>query len=196
MTWRFWKLRNKVLIAGYAPQMHGGVTTVTNVLRKSMPQLDLHPALRWYGPRWKVIAFFIYSISAFAARMAFAAPRLVQVIIGSRGDAVRMLPYIWLAKLRGCNVCLHFHKNREAIFGQFPATISRLVLAIWRCADAYCFLSNRLREEFRGEFDSRKPCLVIPNPIAGAVASSRSAAARRPNARSRLSWPVVRGERD
>jgi glycosyltransferase involved in cell wall biosynthesis len=146
--------------------MLGGVTTVTNVLQENMAQLDLHPALRWYGPRWKVLAFFLYSISTFAFRLAFAAPRVVQVIIGSRGDAVRMLPYIWLAKLRRCKVCLHFHKNRQAIFGSFRASVRRLVLATWRRADGYCFLSGRLRDEYRGQFDRRKPCVVIPNPIA------------------------------
>lgn len=171
MMWRFWRLRNRVLIVGYAPQMYGGVTAVMSVLRKNMPQLDLHAALRWYGPRWRVLAFFAYSISTFAARLALAAPRVVQVIVGSRGDAVRMLPYIWLAKLRGCKVCLHFHKNREAIFGSFRRTrwrvaVRRLVLATWGRADGYCFLSKRLRDEYRGQFDPRKPCVVIPNPIA------------------------------
>jgi glycosyltransferase involved in cell wall biosynthesis len=165
MNWRFWRLRNKVLIVGYAPQVAGGVTTVTTVMRKNMPQLDLHPALRWYGPRWKVVAFFLYSISMFVFRLLFAAPRLVQVIVGSRGDAVRMLPYIWLAKLRGCKVCLHFHKNREAILGAYSATVARAVLATWARADGYCFLSNRLHDEYRGQFDPRKPCVVVPNPI-------------------------------
>jgi glycosyltransferase involved in cell wall biosynthesis len=143
----------------------GGVTTVTNVLLKNIPQLELHPALRWYGPRWRVLAFFIYSISTFFWRLVFAAPRVVQVIVASRGDAVRMLPYIMLAKLRGCKVCLHFHKNREAIFGALPGRIGRLALTTWKRADGYCFLSNRLRAEYDGDFDRKKPCVVIPNPI-------------------------------
>jgi glycosyltransferase involved in cell wall biosynthesis len=38
-------------------------------------------------------------------------------------------------------------------------------LATWHQADGYCFLSNRLRDEYGGQFDRRKPCVVIPNPI-------------------------------
>jgi glycosyltransferase involved in cell wall biosynthesis len=165
MSWRFWSLKNLVLVVGYSPKMLGGVTTVMNVLLKNIPQLKLHPVHRWYGPRWRVLAYFIYSISTFVCRLVFAAPRVVQVIVASRGDAVRTLPYFMLAKLRGCKVCLHFHKNREAIFGQLPDRLGRVALAMWKRADAYCFLSNRLRAEYDGEFDPQKPCVVIPNPI-------------------------------
>ncbi len=146
--------------------MIGGVTAVTNVMMVSLPYLELHAALRGHRPRWKSLAFSLYSVAAFLARLVFAAPRVVQVIVGSRGDAVRILPYIAFAKLRGCKVCLHFHKNREAIFGGLPPVVGRLVLAIWKRADGYCFLSNRLRDEYRGQFDPRKPCVVISNPIA------------------------------
>jgi glycosyltransferase involved in cell wall biosynthesis len=162
---RFFSLRNQVLVVGYSPQVLGGVTTVMNVLLKNIQQLELHPALRWYGPRWRVLAYFFYSISTFLCRLGFAAPRVVQVIVASRGDAVRMLPYIMLAKLRGCKVCLHFHKNRQAIFAALPGKVGRLALATWKRADGYCFLSNRLRAEYDGDFDRRKPCVVIPNPI-------------------------------
>ena len=165
MRCRFWSLRNQVLVVGYSPQVLGGVTTVMNVLLKNIPQLELHAALRWYGPRWRAAAFFLYSISTFLCRLLFAAPRIVQVIVASRGDAVRMLPYIMLAKLRGCKVCLHFHKNRAAIFAALPVKVGRLALATWKRADGYCFLSNRLRAEYDGDFDPRKPCVVIPNPI-------------------------------
>ncbi len=162
---RFWSLRNKVLVVGYSPQVLGGVTTVMKVLLKNIPQLELHSALRWYGPRWRVAIYFLYSILTFLCRLVFAAPRVVQVIVASRGDAVRMLPYIMLAKLRGCKVCLHFHKNRQAIFAELPGGLGRLALATWKRADAYCFLSNRLRAEYDGDFDRSRPCVVIPNPI-------------------------------
>jgi glycosyltransferase involved in cell wall biosynthesis len=102
----------------------------------------------------------------FAFGLIFTAPRVAQIIVASRGDAVRMLPYVLLAKLRGCKVCLHLHKNRAAVLGDLPAPLAWLVLAAWRRADGYCFLSDRLRGEYDGQFDRRKPCVVIPNPIA------------------------------
>ena len=154
-----------MLVVGYSPEMIGGVTTVMNALMEGIPYLDLHPALRWHRPRWKSLAFSLCSVSTFLLRLVFTAPRVIQIIVGSRGDAVRMLPYIVLAKLRRSKVCLHFHKNRDAIFGDLPSVIRRIVLATWRRADGYCFLSNRLRDEYGGQFGLGKPCVVIPNPI-------------------------------
>ena len=118
-------MKNQVLLVGYAPEAPGGVTTVTNALRKNIPYLQLHAALRWRHPRWKALAFLLFSISAFLLRLLFSAPRVVQVIVGSRGDALRTLPYIVSAKLRGCKVCLYFHTNREAIFAGLPPAAGR-----------------------------------------------------------------------
>jgi glycosyltransferase involved in cell wall biosynthesis len=155
-----------VLIVGYAPQIAGGVTKVTKVLCEAMPYLELHVAIRWRRPLWKAAAFFLGSILTFLCRLAVAPPQIVQVIVGSRGDAIRTLPFILSAKLRGCKVCLHFHKNIAATFDGFPSIVRRLILSTWRLASAYCFLSNSLRAEYDGRFDDRKPRLVIPNPIA------------------------------
>src|SRR5262249_40384790 len=145
MRRRLEKMRNEVLIVGYAPQTLGGVTTVTNTLKENIPYLKLHAALRWHRPRWKAVGFLLVSFATFLLRLVLSAPRVVQVVIGSRGDSARTLPYIALAKLRGCAVCLHFHTSRDAIFGQRPDALGRIAMAIWKRADAYCFLSDRLR---------------------------------------------------
>ncbi len=163
----FWRLRDRVLVVGYSPEIPGGVTTITRLLRDAMPVLDLHVAHRWYTPRWKAITFWLFSISTFIVRLVVAPPRVVQIIIASHGDAIRMLPFILLARGRGCNVCLHFHKNFAAIFAGYSPRIRGLVLRVWRLAGHYCFLSKRLRDEFRGYLDVEK-AWVIPNPISEA----------------------------
>jgi glycosyltransferase involved in cell wall biosynthesis len=165
MQWRFWNNTSGVLIVGYSPRNIGGVTKVMGLLCERIPYLQLHVALRCYGPTWKVLLFSIYSVLTFALRLVAAAPRVIQVIVGSRGDALRMLPYIVLGKMSGSRVCLHFHKNRAAIFDGFPGWLRRVILSVWRSADCYCFLSNRLRDEFRGQLDPRRRQVVIPNPI-------------------------------
>jgi glycosyltransferase involved in cell wall biosynthesis len=158
-------MNGRVLIVGYSSEIAGGVTTVISLLRQQIPYLDLHVAVRYYHPRWKVLAFTAYSLAVYAVRLLVNAPRVVQVIVGSRGDAIRMLPFILLGKARGCKVCLHFHKNASAILDDFRPAVRRMILSVWGRADGYCFLSKRLRDEFAGKLDSRKPHVVIPNPI-------------------------------
>lgn len=163
-AWQFWKLRNRVLLVGYSPQIPGGVTTVTQLLLGGIPELELHVAFHCYRPRWKAVASWLRSISVFAARLAVAPPHVVQIIIASHGDALRTLPYLVLAKARGCSVCLHFHKNFPAIFQGYAPSVRRLVLRLWRWAGHYCFLSQRLRDEFVAALPM-KSAWVIPNPI-------------------------------
>jgi glycosyltransferase involved in cell wall biosynthesis len=67
--------------------------------------------------------------------------------------------------MRGCRVCLHFRKNMAAILDDFTLPVRRGILRVWRSADCYCFLSNRLRDEFIDRLRSRKLHVVIPNPI-------------------------------
>ncbi len=159
-------MKNRVLIVGYAPTVLGGVAKVVNLLRENIPYLDLHVALCYHQPKWKSRIFALYSLGVFAVRLLVAAPRVVQVIVGSPGDAVRTLPYILLARLRGCSICLHFHKNIAAILDGFPRPVRRFILWVWELAACDCFLSNRLRDELAGQRKSGKPQIVIPNPIA------------------------------
>jgi glycosyltransferase involved in cell wall biosynthesis len=158
-------MKDQVLIIGYLPKISGGVTTVMGLLLERIPFLELHVALYCHRPRWKSIVLSAIAFCKFLWRLFVAAPKVVQPIIGSRGDAVRMLPYIWAAKLRGCKVCLHFHKNMAAIFDDMPSWVRRMILASWHSSDGYLFLSEKLRDEFCRWLDSPKPHFVIPNPI-------------------------------
>ena len=158
-------MRDRVLLVGYHPGLIGGVTRITNLLRDSISYLDLHVALQCYRPRWKAALFQLYSVLAFALRIAFATPRLVQPLVGSRGDAIRMLPYILMARLRGCKVCLTFHKTRAEILDAFPVFIQRCILSTWRLANCCCFLTDAQRDEFAGALGPKGLQVVIPNAI-------------------------------
>ena len=165
MPWRFWRMTDAVLIVGYSPKLIGGVTKVVNLLCENISYLKLHVALCYHRPKWKSRVFAIYSLLVFGARITFAPPRVLQVVVESPGDVARTLPYILLGRARGCNVCLYFHSNMPAILDGFSSPIRRLILSVWRLAGCYCFLSNRLRDEFPIPSDSRKLYVVIPNPI-------------------------------
>jgi len=159
--------RNRVLIVGYSPQLLNGVTKGTELLLRNMPYLELHVAVRCYNPRWKWFLYSVYGLAVFAWRLLVNPPQVVQIILGSRGDTVKTLPYLCLGKLRGCRVSLHFRTNRANLTDDLPRSLRRVVLWVWRLADCYCFFSPRLGEEFGGQLDSRIPRAVIPNAISG-----------------------------
>jgi glycosyltransferase involved in cell wall biosynthesis len=167
VPWRaLGRMQNKVLLIGYAPRMLGGVTTVMGLLCERIPCLELHVALCCYRPRWKSLVTWIGGLVRFIWRLLVAPPRVVQVVVGSPGDSIRTIPYILFGRLRGCSVCLHFHKNLPGLFDGLPVITRWLVLHTWRYAHAYCFLSRRLRDECSELLASSKPQYVIANPIA------------------------------
>jgi glycosyltransferase involved in cell wall biosynthesis len=159
------QMKNEVLVVGYSPDMIGGVTKVMNLLFDNIPFLKLHVALRYHRPKWKSRLLSLRSLGAFVVRLVFAAPQVVQVIVGSPGDAVRTLPHIIVARLRRCKVCLHFHKDIAAILDGFPMPVRRVLLSTWGLAHCCCFLSERLRSEFPLPERAPEQHVVIPNPI-------------------------------
>jgi len=165
LPWQFWKTRNRVLIVGYSPRLAGGVVKVQDLLREYVPYVGLHVALYCYRPRWKSALSFVGGICAFVGRLFIAPPRVVQVIVGSSGDAVRSVPYILLARVRGCNVCLHFHKDMASILSGLPRPLVRCIHGTWRLAACDCYLSDRLCDEAARRQDSPKTRIVISNPI-------------------------------
>jgi glycosyltransferase involved in cell wall biosynthesis len=166
MPRRFWKMRNRVLVVGYHPAMIGGVTVITGLLLEHIGYLDLHVALRCYRPRWKALAYFAFSVASFLLRLVFAAPRVVQVLIGSRGDMVRALPFLFLGKVRGCKLCLHFHTNVTLLTGELHPFVRRLLVRAWQMADCYCFLTRSQQDEFARRFALAKRHVTIPNALA------------------------------
>ncbi len=165
MSWCFWKKSNKVLIVGYSPQLPSGVTKNTELLLRNVPYLELHIAVHCYHPRWKWLASSLYGFVVFAWRLLVAPPQVIQIILGSRGDTVKTLPYLCLGKLRGCKVSLHFRTNKANLLNRLGGSVRRVVLWFWRWADCYCFFSPRLRDEFADRLNPRVRCAVIPNPI-------------------------------
>ncbi len=165
MSWRFWRKSNGVLIVGYSPRLLNGVTTNTELLIRNIPYLELHVAVRCYNPRWKSLVTSIYGVVVFALRLLVGAPQVAQILIGSRGDTVKTLPYLCLAKLRGCSVSLHFHMTRANLVDNLPQPVRCVVLWFWRRVDCFCFLSPRLRDEFADQLDPQIQRAVIPNPV-------------------------------
>ncbi len=161
-------MKDTVLIVGYSPRLPGGVVNVQDLIRQHIPYVDLHVALYCYRPRWKSLVSFIYGACLFAGRLLVAPPRVVQVIVGSPGDAVRSVPYILLARIRGCRVCLHFHKDMASIVVGLSGSVRRYVLGTWRLAACFCYLSDRLRDEAARLHNAPQPRIVISNPISPA----------------------------
>ena len=158
--------RQRVLIVGYSPHLQNGVTQNTDLLLGFLPYARLHIAVRCYRPRWKWFLSSLYGLVSFAWRLAVAPPRVVQILLGSRGDTIKTLPYLVLGKLRGCKVSLQFRTNRANLLGRLSGWVRRIVLRCWRWTDGYCFFTRGLSAEFDAELNDRVHRTMIPNPIA------------------------------
>lgn len=157
----------KVIVVGYSPKLKGGVTHVTSVLLQNFINMELHPCLYCYSPKYKAVAYYLFSILRFVGRICRIKQRsIIHLIIGSSGDAIRSVPYIWLSKLLGLRVCTQYHKNADNIFSKISSDfLSAIVRNALSRVDIHCFLSNRLKSGFDEVFPNRFQSRIIPNPL-------------------------------
>ena len=115
----------RVLVVGYSPKLKGGVTHATRVLMQNFETMELHPSLYCYSPKYKAVALYLYSVFKFAGRVIFLRkqiPDFVLLIIGSSGDAVRAIPFIWVSCFVKIKLCVQYHSSKDAIFKNFHVT--------------------------------------------------------------------------
>jgi len=157
----------KVLILGYSPDLSGGVTKVTNALVDAIPELELHPILYCYHPKIISVAHTARSfLSLFLKLILFRSNyRMVQVVVGSSGDSVRSLPFLYLSKLFRLKTALQFHSNCDNIYAGLPALLAGLVSSVWRKVDVNFFLSESLAKQHFSQIGKVKSYAIIPNPV-------------------------------
>lgn len=159
-------MTKSVVLVGYAPELQNGVSKNTEFLLRHLPYARLHIAVRCYYPRWKWLTSSVLGLASFALQLVLSSPTVVQILLGSRGDTVKTLPYLLLAKVRGCKVSLQFRTNRANLLSGLPSGVRWIVLRCWRSADRYCFFTHRLADELGSELGPDIPRIIIPNPIA------------------------------
>ncbi|MYL26826.1 MULTISPECIES: glycosyltransferase family 4 protein [Halomonadaceae] len=158
----------RVLVVGYSPRMNGGVVKVTETLRQAYPGMDLHVFHHCYRPKSRAVRTYLQSLLSFL----FGLYRIrksydvVHVIVGSSGDAVRTLPYIWFSKLAGLPLCIQHHKSSDVVRAYLPRFFPvALIVLTWRSVEAHVFLSEKLRTDFETVFCAHDALFVIPNAI-------------------------------
>ena len=156
-----------VLVLGYSMHLEGGVSKVTALLIDNMPELTLHPILFSYNSLVRSAWETSLSLASYLFKlMSPGKYRIVQVLVGSPGDAIRVLPFIVIARLFGCKICIQFHKSTDVILdGINSAVFRRMVRNAWRHADLLCFLSKRLKSIHEEICQDDVPKAVIPNLI-------------------------------
>ncbi len=147
--------------------MAGGVSKVTGILLENMPELELHPVLLCRRPRIKSIlatanSFLKYLYKLFLRNNSYKA---IHVIVGSSGDAVRTLPFIWAAKLKGLPLCIQYHKSTDGIFNGLPKITLYLIRKTWKHVNLHCFLSQRLANNHKEYLFEQISSIVIPNAL-------------------------------
>ena len=158
----------RVLVVGYSPRMNGGVVKVTETLRQAYPGMDLHIFHHCYTPKSRAVKTYLQSLLCFMLRLYRIRKSydVVHIIVGSSGDAVRTLPYIWVAKLAGLPLCVQHHKSSDVVRDYLPRFFPvALIRSTWRSIGAHVFLSERLKTNFENVFCLRDSLFVIPNPI-------------------------------
>ena len=158
----------RILVLGYSPRLSGGVVNVTQHLLDHLPNLELHPILFCYGKPIKSVLFTLSSFFHFLLKISFFRKRykIVHIIIGSSGDAVRTIPFILLAKILRLKICLQFHKSSDILKKQIPnKLLLSLVVKAWQMSHVLAFLSPKLKTLHEAEIGSTSPTAIIPNAL-------------------------------
>lgn len=157
----------KVIVVGYSPNLKGGVTQVTSVLIQSFKNMELHPSLYCYTPKYKALSLYLFSVLKFAVKIFRIDRRtIIHLIIGSSGDSIRAVPYILLSKWMGLKICTQYHTSVDKLF---PKNSSNFLLTLIKNAlgrvDIHCFLSKRLKRGFDQFFPHDYKSRIIPNAL-------------------------------
>ena len=158
----------RVLVIGYSPGISGGVVKVTETLRQAYPGMDLHVFHHCYTPKSRAVKTYLQSLLGlmFGLYRIRKSYDVLHIIVGSSGDAVRTLPYIWLAKLAGLPLCVQHHKSSDVVRDYLPRLFPvALITLTWRSVAAHVFLSEKLKVDFETVFCARDGLFVIPNAI-------------------------------
>jgi len=157
-----------VLLLGYSTSLKGGVSKATALLIANMPEITLHPVLFSYSSimmsAWQTGASLIaYCFKLFVKSRRY---RVIHILVCSRGDAVRVIPFILIAKIARKKICIQFHTSTDAILNGFNSRRARsLIRYSWNSVDLLCFLSDSLKNSFVNSCHSNTRMMVVPNLI-------------------------------
>jgi glycosyltransferase involved in cell wall biosynthesis len=156
-----------VIVVGYSPKLDGGVTHVTGVLLQNFKNMELHPSLYFYSPKYKAVAYYLFGILRFLIiNLRIKQRPIIHLIIGSSGDAIRIVPYIFLSKAVGLKICAQYHTSADVIFSKISTKfLSRMIKNALRRVDIHCFLSKRLKDGFNEVIPNKFLLTVIPNAL-------------------------------
>src|SRR6185437_5089827 len=105
--------KTEIVVLGYDPtRITGGVTVVTEILLRNLPNARLHPIKHCYQPAaldaWLYLVSLIRFVGVLIRRRKSL---LVHLIVGSRGDRVRAVPILLACSLLRVPLCIQYHKN-------------------------------------------------------------------------------------
>jgi glycosyltransferase involved in cell wall biosynthesis len=159
--------KNYVLLLGYSFEFGGGVSKVTNTICQNMNYVKAYPFLFCYKPKTKSIFLTVFSFFRFCLKLVKSPPKILHIVIGSKGDLFRTIPFIILGKFPKCSICIQFHKSLDVILTPLPNSLQNLIHKIWKKVDAFVFLSKGLRNEFLAIYPYRADTYIIPNVLNG-----------------------------
>lgn len=155
-----------VVILGYSRSISGGVVTVTNVLLDNLENVRLHPVLHCYRPVSTAVRRYISSVFGFIGlALRRKRPLIAHIIVGSKGDRIRAVPFMLLSRLLRIPVCVQYHKSVDKIFHKHKSWKDKIIDRQFEQCGMHVFLSRSLEAQFRQHFQVSRT-MVIGNAIA------------------------------
>lgn len=142
--------KTEILVLGYdKKRMPGGVTVVTDILLRNLPNARLHPVKHCYIPASLDAWLYIVSLTRFFGVLVRRRKSvLAHAIVASRGDRVRAVPILFACSLFRVPLCIQYHKNVGGLIFERGSVRDRVLNRIYRMCDLHVFLSATLRNEF------------------------------------------------
>lgn len=158
----------EILVLGYdSNRIPGGVTVVTDILLKNLPNARLLPIKHCYRPAALDASLYFLSLIKFIAILARRRKSLlVHAIVASRGDRVRAIPILLACALFRVPLCIQYHKNLSGLIFKPGSLRDRGINLVYGLSDLHVFLSAALRREFLEMAPKLGETTIINNALA------------------------------
>ncbi|MCK4631749.1 MAG: glycosyltransferase family 4 protein [candidate division Zixibacteria bacterium] len=154
----------KVIYVTYDLNLPGGIENVTRIFMDRFPNMIFHYCI---SARKSTLAYLVNSAVAYFSylvRLITKRPDVAHILIASRIDFIRNLPYILLSRLAGVRVLIQFRTSLNWSLLSLPSLVQSLVRWTMRRAHLRAFLVPVMEEEFARKVGAG-PSIVIPNPL-------------------------------
>lgn len=155
---------NRIIYITYDLNLPGGIQKINRIFRDHFKNMIFHYSISDQRNMVSYIAYSLLAYFKYIYRLIRQKPAVAHIIIASRMDFLRNLPYIILSRLAVRRVLVQFRTSLDWSFFSYPSSIRYLVKQVLRKSHIVLFLGKSLEKEF-SENVFEAPALVLGNPL-------------------------------